>query len=89
MLHWWLSSHRFQPKIRHGQFKPDLIFKVGLWHNRPITKWKIDKVQFEDVIVVWSTNCVDYLKSEIENVDNSLGVDKTVPKNYGDEHRLY
>ena len=32
----------------------------------------VDKVQLEDRIVVWYTNCVDYLKREIENCDNSL-----------------
>ena len=42
-----------------------------------------DKVQLKDGRVIWSTNCVDYLKSAIENVDNSLGVDKTALKNYG------
>ena len=31
----------------------------------------------KDERVVWYTNCVDYLKSAIENVDNSLGIDKT------------
>ena len=37
----------------------------------------VEKVQLKDGQIVWSTNCVDYLKREIENVDNSLGVDKT------------
>ena len=36
--------------------------------------------------VVWSTNCVDYLKIAIEVFDNSLVVDKTALKNYGDGH---
>ena len=49
----------------------------------------VDKVQLKDKRVVWSTNCVNYLKSAIENVDNSLGVDKTTTKNYGDGHRPY
>ena len=44
------------------------------------------KVQFEDGQVIWSTNCVDYLKSAIENVNNALGLDKTALKNYGDGH---
>ena len=39
--------------------------------------------------VVWSTNFVDYLKSAIENFDDSLGVDKTALNNYGDRHRPY
>ena len=36
----------------------------------------VEKVQLKDGRVVCSTNCVDYLKNTIENVDNSLGVDK-------------
>ena len=35
----------------------------------------VEKVQLNDGQVAWSTNCVDYLNSAIENVDNSLGVD--------------
>ena len=47
------------------------------------------KLQLKDGRVVWSTNCVDYLKSAIENVDNPLGVDNTSINNYGDGHRPY
>ena len=36
----------------------------------------------KDRRVIWSTNCFDYLKSAIENVDNSLGVDTTALNNY-------
>ena len=46
----------------------------------------VEKVQLKYGQVVWSTNCVDYLKSAIENFDNSLGVDKTELKNFGDGH---
>ena len=49
----------------------------------------VEKVQLKYVRVVWSTNCVDYLKIEIYNVDDSLGVDKTALNNYGDMHRPY
>ena len=45
-----------------------------------------EKLQLKGGRVVWSTNCVDYLKSAIENFDNSLGVDKTELKNFGDGH---
>ena len=38
----------------------------------------VAKVQLKDGQVVWYTNCVFYLKSAIEHVYNSLGVDKTV-----------
>ena len=49
----------------------------------------VENLQLKDVRVVWSTNCVDYLKSAIENVDNSLGVDNAALKNYGDWNRPY
>ena len=49
----------------------------------------IEKVQLKDGRVLWSTKCVDYLKSAIENFDNSLGLDKTELKNYWDGHRPY
>ena len=39
--------------------------------------------------VVCSTNFVDYLKGIIENVDNSLGVDKAAINNDGDGHIPY
>ena len=32
---------------------------------------------------------MDYLKRAIDNVDNSIGVDKTALKNYGDGHSPY
>ena len=46
----------------------------------------VEKVKLKDGRVVWSTNCVDYLKSAIENVDNLLGVDKTALNNCVDWH---
>ena len=30
----------------------------------------VEEVQLKDELLVWSTNCVDYLKRAIENVDN-------------------
>ena len=47
------------------------------------------KLHLKDGRVIWSTNCVDYLNSAIENFDNILGVDKTALKNYGYGHRPY
>ena len=47
----------------------------------------VEKVQVEYGQVVWSKNCVDYLKSTIENVNKSLRVNKMSLKNYGDGHR--
>ena len=41
----------------------------------------VEKVQLKHERVVWSTNCVDHLKSAIENVHNSLGVDTMALKN--------
>ena len=49
----------------------------------------VEKVQFKYGRVVCSTNCVDYLNREIENFDNSLGVDKTALKNYVDGRKSY
>ena len=49
----------------------------------------VEKVHFKDGQVVWSTNCVDYQKRAIDNVDNSLGLDKTALKNDGDVHMPY
>ena len=46
----------------------------------------VDNEQLEDGQVVWSTNCIDYLKITIGNVNNSLGVDNTEFNNYGDMH---
>ena len=57
-------------------------------HNQYLGK-NVEKVQFKDGQVVCSSKCVDYLKRAIENADNSLGVDKTAIKNYGDGHRPY
>ena len=38
---------------------------------------------------VWSTNSVDYLKSTIENIDGSFGLNKILIKNYGDGNMPY
>ena len=48
-----------------------------------------EKILLEYGHVFWPTNCVDYLKSEVENIGNSLGVDKMALNNYGDGHRPY
>ena len=42
-----------------------------------------EKVQLKDGRFVCSANFVGYLNNAIENIDNSLGVYKTVLKNYG------
>ena len=48
-----------------------------------------DKVQLKNERVVWSTNCIDYLKNAIDNVDNPLGVYKMTLKNHGYGHMPY
>ena len=47
----------------------------------------VEKLLFKDVKFVWSTKFADYLNIAIDNVDNSIGVDKKELKNYGDGHR--
>ena len=37
---------------------------------------KVDNIQLEDGRLVWYTKCDGYLKSTIENANNSLGVYK-------------
>ena len=49
----------------------------------------VENIQLKYGRVVCSTNCVDYLKNAIENVDNSFGVDKTALNNDGDGHSPY
>ena len=56
--------------------------KEGFGRHERYLSANAKKVKLEDGGVVWSTNCVDYLKSAIEDVNNSLGVDKTALKNY-------
>ena len=43
----------------------------------------VENLQLEDGSIVWSTNCVDCLRSTIDNLNNSLGVDKAALNNYG------
>ena len=50
---------------------------------------RVEKVHLEYEWVVWSTRCVDYLKSSVDNINNVLGVDKTELNNDGDGHRPY
>ena len=49
----------------------------------------VEKVQLKYGRVVCYTNCVDYLKSAMDNVNNSPVVDKIALKNYRDGHRPY
>ena len=63
-------------RLKEGFGPPD-------WYLGP----NFEKLKLEDWRVVCSTNCVDYLKSAIVNLNNSLVVDKTAIKNYGDWQR--
>ena len=49
----------------------------------------VKNVQLEDGRVFCFTNCVDYLNIAIENINNSLGMDKTALNNYVYGHRSY
>ena len=49
----------------------------------------VEKVQLKYGRVVCYTNCVEYLKTAIDNVDNSLGVHNTALNNDGYGHRPY
>ena len=75
--------------IRNGCFKSDLTVKVGFVPPDRYLDSNVEKVQLEDEQVVSYTNCFDYFKSVIDNINNSLGVYKTVINNYGDGHRPY
>ena len=44
------------------------------------------KVQLEDGQIFSSNNCVDYLNIAVDNIKNSLRVDKISLKNYGEGH---
>ena len=84
--------------LRHIGFKPkeymnalNIIYRLNYGFGPPdrYLGANFDQVQFKDGQFIWSTNCVDYLKREIENVDNSLGVDKAALNNYGVGNRPY
>ena len=79
----------FKPKEDIGLLNMIYRLKGGFGPPERYLGANVEKVHFKDGRVVWSTNYVDYLKSAIENIDNSLGVDKTDLKNYGDGHRQY
>ena len=49
----------------------------------------IEMVKSEDSREVWSMTCVDYIKSAIRNVNDTLEKDKVVMKMFGDGHRPY
>ena len=79
----------FKPKEDMDEFNTIYRLKEGFGPPDLYLGANVEKVQLKDGRVLWSTNCFDYLKSAIENVDNSLGVDTTALNNYGDGYRPY
>ena len=79
----------FNPKEDTDALNMIYRLKEGIGPPERYLVANVEKVQLRDGIIVWYTNCVDYSNSAIENVDNSLGVDKTVLKNYGNGHIPY
>ena len=79
----------FKTKEETDELNMIYLLKEGLGPPDRYLGANVEKVQFKDVRVVWSTNCVNYLKRAIDNVDTSLGADKTALNNYGDGHRQY
>ena len=79
----------FKPKEYMYALNIIYLLKEGFGPPDQYLGTNVEKVQLKDGLVVCSTNCVDYLNSVIENVDNSLGVDKTALNNYGYGNRPY
>ena len=79
----------FNPKEDMDALNVIYLLKDGFGTTYQYLGANVEKVQLKYGLVVWSTNCVDYLKISIENFDNSPGVDKTALNNYGDGHRPY
>ena len=68
-------------ELLHICFKPkedmdtlNMIYRLreGFGSSDRYLGANVEKAQLKDGRVVWSTNCFDYLKSTIENVENSL-----------------
>ena len=79
----------FKPKEDMNALNMIYRLKEGFGPPDQYLGANVEKVQLKYGRVVWSTNCVGYLKSAIENFDNLLGVDKAVLKTYGYGHRPY
>ena len=77
----------FKPKENMDALNMIYRLKEGFGTPNLYLSTNVERLQFKDGQVIWFTNCVDYLKSAIENVDNLLGVDKTALKNHGEMHR--
>ena len=60
----------FKPKEEMDALNMIYRLKEGFGTPGRYLGANFERVQLKYVQVVWSTNCVDYFKSEIENVDN-------------------
>ena len=60
----------FKPKEDTNALNVIYWLKEGCGPPEQYLGANVEKVQFKDGRVVWSANCVDYLNSSIENVDN-------------------
>ena len=79
----------FKPKEDMGALNIIYLLKEVFVPPDAYLGENVEKLQLKDVRVVWYTNCVDYLKTAIDNSDNAFGLDKKLIKNYGDGHRPY
>ena len=89
MLHWCLVTHSFQSRRRHGWFKYDLTVKEAFGPPDRCLGANVERLQLKNGWVVWSSKYVDYLKIMLDSINNSLGMDNTEIKNYGDGHSPY
>ena len=89
MLCWWLSLNRFSPKGEYRFIKFDFCLKENFGLHDHYLGANAELIQLEDGHIVCTANYFDYLKSTIDNVNNSRGSDKASLKNYGDGHRPY
>ena len=84
--------------LLHIGFKPkedmdvlNMIYQLNEWFglSDQYLGANFEKLQLKDGQFVCSTNCVDCLKSAIEDNDNSLRLYKTELKKYRDRNRPY
>ena len=63
--------------------------KEGFGSPKQFLGANFERVKLDIGRVFCFANCVDYLKRDIYNVNNSLGVDNMAPKNDGYGHMPY
>ena len=59
-------------KAKEYMYELNMIYRLkgGFGPSDIYLGENVEEVQLKDGRFIWSTNCVDYLKSTIENVDN-------------------